>query len=168
LLGSGFQRRTSPFFLVPELSPAFATSFSVLIIATPFSLVARKTCPQSCSLATTFVLSLVYTAVTWQWMSQYIIHLLLPFLRLYVLCSLVCFNSELAILKVGTAYTISTTAWMNRFTVKSLPTFVNRSAERIYILKLMHLTVLTEMLFFINVILTAHAQLCSHSSHVTF
>jgi hypothetical protein len=28
LLGSGFQRRTSPFFWVRELSPAAATSFS--------------------------------------------------------------------------------------------------------------------------------------------
>jgi hypothetical protein len=38
------------------------------------SLVAReRTCPQSCSLATAVVLSPVYTAVAWQWvsMSQY-------------------------------------------------------------------------------------------------
>jgi hypothetical protein len=41
-----------------------------------FSLVAgEKTCPQSCCLATTVVLSPVYTAVTWQWVyiSQYIL-----------------------------------------------------------------------------------------------
>jgi hypothetical protein len=35
----------------------------------------RETCPQSCSLATAVVLSPVYTAVTWQWvsMSQYLL-----------------------------------------------------------------------------------------------
>jgi hypothetical protein len=32
LLGSGFQRRTFPFLRVPELSPASATSFSLLSI----------------------------------------------------------------------------------------------------------------------------------------
>jgi hypothetical protein len=39
------------------------------------SVVAGETCPQSCSLAMTVVLSPVYTAVTWQWvyMSQYFV-----------------------------------------------------------------------------------------------
>jgi hypothetical protein len=34
LLGSGFQRRIFPFLLVPNLSPASATSFSLLTTAT--------------------------------------------------------------------------------------------------------------------------------------